>query len=68
MEAVEQIAASQGDIKGMVDIRQALGKIKPSEGADFEAAQHIKDAIDHFVDNVPAADVISGNPQATKTS
>jgi hypothetical protein len=65
-KALEQLQKSGGDIAGILSVRQRLGQITPDMGTDFAAAQHIRDSIDHYVANLPATEVVSGDPQFTQ--
>ena len=65
-KALDQLEKSEGDISGIMAVRQRLGEVKPDAGADYEAAQHIRDAIDHYIETLPASEVVSGNAQLTQ--
>jgi hypothetical protein len=64
--ALEQLEKSGGDIAQIMGVRQQLGKINPSAGTDYEAAQHVRDAIDNYVETLPPGEVVSGDPQFTQ--
>ncbi len=63
---LKQLEASGGDIAGIMSVRQSLGKINPSAGTDYEAAQHVRDAIDHYIETLPPSEVVSGDPKFTQ--
>jgi hypothetical protein len=65
-KALEQLQKSGGDISGIIGVRQRLGEIKPSEGEDYAAAQHIKEAIDHYIDTLPPGEIVQGDPKFTQ--
>jgi hypothetical protein len=44
---------------------QRLGEIKPSAGTDYEAAQHVKDAINHWIEALPPGEIVQGDPKFT---
>jgi predicted NBD/HSP70 family sugar kinase len=47
-------------------VRESLGKITPDAGADYEAAQHVRDAIDNYVETLPPGEIVQGNAQFTQ--
>ena len=66
-KALDQLQNSGGDIAQIMGVRQRLGEILPSEGTDYAAAQHVRDAIDHFIDTLPETEVVSGgDPKFTR--
>jgi hypothetical protein len=65
-KALEQLQSSGGDIAQIMGVRQRLGEIKPSAGTDHEAALHVKDAIDHYVENLPPGEIVQGDPKFTQ--
>jgi hypothetical protein len=66
MRAIDQLQASGGDISGIMGVRQQLGKLNPSAGSDYEAAQHVRDAIDHYIETLPPGEIVQGDPQFTQ--
>ncbi len=64
--AIGQLEQSGGDIAQIMGVRQQLGKINPSAGADYEAAQHVRDAIDNYVETLPPGEIVQGNAQFTQ--
>lgn len=64
-KALDQLQKSGGDISQIMSVRQRLGEIKPSAGTDYEAAQHVRDAIDNYVDTLPETEIVQGDPQYT---
>lgn len=65
-KAIEQLQKSGGDIANIMGIRQRLGEIKPSAGSDYEAAQHVKEAIDNYIETLPPGEIVQGDPQFTQ--
>ena len=59
-KALEQLQKSDGDISGILGVRQRLGEIKPDVGADYAAAQHVRDAIDNYIETLPPEEIIQG--------
>ena len=45
-------------------VRQRLGEINPSAGTDYEAAQHVRDAIDNYIETLPDTEIVSGGAGA----
>jgi hypothetical protein len=64
--ALQQLADSGGDVAQIMGVRQQLGKINPGAGTDYEAAQHVRDAIDHYIETLPPGEIVQGNPQFTQ--
>ena len=64
MRAMDQLEESGGDIAGIMRacIRQRLGEIRPSEGSDWEAAQHVRDSIDNYIETLPDTEIVQGGP------
>lgn len=65
-KALDQLQKSGGDIAQIMGVRQRLGEINPGAGTDFEAAQHVRDAIDHYIEDLPPGEIVSGDPQFTQ--
>jgi hypothetical protein len=65
-QGLSQLAKSGGDIAQIMGVRQSLGKINPSAGTDYEAAQHVRDAIDNYVETLPPTEIVQGDPQFTQ--
>ena len=64
--ALGHLEDSGGDIAQIMGVRQRLGEINPSAGTDYEAAQHVRDAIDNYVETLPPGEIVSGDPQFTQ--
>lgn len=64
--ALEQLQAAGGDVGQIMAIRQKLGAITPADGTEYEAANHVRDAIDNFVENLKPGQVVSGDPKFTQ--
>jgi len=64
---VAQIEKSNGNIAQLMDTYSALGEIPPTAGADYVAAQKIRGALGSFIDKLTPDQVLSGDPQFTKT-
>ena len=62
MRAMDQLEESGGDIAGIMGVRQRLGEIRPSEGSDWEAAQHVRDSIDNYIETLPDTEIVQGGP------
>ena len=60
MRAMDQLEESGGDIAGIMGVRQRLGEIRPSEGSDWEAAQHVRDSIDNYIETLPDTEIVQG--------
>jgi hypothetical protein len=65
-KALGQLEKSEGDLKGILSVRDRLGELKPKDGTDHEAALHVKDAIDNYIDTLPPEEVIQGDAPLTK--
>jgi hypothetical protein len=65
-QALEQLQKSDGDISGILGVRQRLGEITPEAGADFAAAQHVRDAIDNYIETLPPGEIVQGDAQFTQ--
>lgn len=65
-QAINQLTNSGGDIAQIMGVRQRLGGINPSAGTDYEAAQHVRDAIDHYIETLPPGEIVQGDPQFTQ--
>ena len=66
MRALDQLQKSGGDISGILGVRQRLGEIAPDEGSDFTAAQHVRDAIDNYIETLPPGEIVQGDPKYTQ--
>lgn len=64
-KALDKLENAGGDIGQIMGVRQKLGEISPTEGTDYYAAQHVKHAIDDFVETLSPQNVISGDPKFT---
>jgi len=67
-KSLERLQKSGGDIAQIIDVYEQLGKIKPDAGDDFAAAQHVRDAIKGYVDNLPETEVFQGEGGAPFTA
>ena len=65
-QALGQLEKSGGDIGQIMGVRQKLGGINPSAGTDYEAAQHVRDAIDNYIETLPPGEIVQGDPQFTQ--
>ena len=65
-KALELLQKSGGDIAQIMGVRQRLGEINPAAGADYEAAQHVKEAIDSYIEKLPPGEIVQGDPQFTQ--
>ena len=64
--ALGQLEDSGGDIGQIMGVRQRLGDINPGAGTDYEAAQHVRDAIDNYIETLPPGEIVQGDPQFTQ--
>lgn len=55
-----------GGIADIMDLYSRIGKIPPSEGTKFTAAQIARDRIQEWMGKLTAADVVTGDPQFTQ--
>ena len=65
-QALQQLQKSGGDISGILGVRQRLGEITPEAGADFAAAQHVRDAIDNYIEMLPPTEIVQGDAKFTQ--
>jgi hypothetical protein len=65
-KGLEQLQKSGGDISGILGVRQRLGEITPDLGSDYAAAQHVRDAIDSYIENLPPGEIVSGDAKFTQ--
>jgi hypothetical protein len=69
-EAVNNLAATTNDVRiaDLHGLRKQLGDIAQEKTPDWrmteqaKAAQDVKKLLDHYLDNIPTQDVVSGNP------
>ncbi len=64
--AVDKVAGGDGSIADIMDLHSRLGKVPPSEGTKFTAAQIAREGIGEWLGKLTAADVVTGDPQFTQ--
>lgn len=65
-QAIGQLEKSEGNLAKIMNVYSELGGVKPAEGTDFAAAQIARDGINNYIEHLPDAEVISGDPQFTQ--
>ncbi len=64
--AVDKVAGGDGSIADIMDLHSRLGKVPPSEGTKFTAAQIAREGIGEWLGKLTPADVVTGDPQFTQ--
>lgn len=64
--AVDKLQSAGGDIAQIMGVRQKLNEIGPQEGTEYVAANHVKKAIDRYIETLDPKDVVSGDPKLTQ--